>query len=567
MNPFLGVFFHWLGGLASGSFYVPYKGVKKWSWETYWLVGGFFSWIICPWLLASFLTSDVVGVLQSTPHATLVKAYLFGVMWGFGGLTFGLTMRYLGMSLGMGVALGYCAAFGTLLPPIFKLFIPAIPVPETILQIAATTSGKIILTGVAICLAGIAVAAYAGLTKEREMSEAEKKKSIAEFNFTKGILVATFSGIMSAGFSFGMTAGEPISVLTLRSDYIHAAKADGIEVKDVTPLDATDAEEFVTILKGTPFFQLANTNVQSNPSFGNVVEQVEHPLILQTEIAELKKQASDLTNEKSAQIQEQIAEKERQLAAAIALAPSQLKILTESSNRVGTRVAAYGQEFGKLGLKTEDLKLIHEMKDFTVKEVALATALAGGNLVAYYQKHHLWQGLPRLIVILFGGFTVNLIWCVLLNLKNRTGYQYFASHVRPEHAGLKASGGEHSGAESGGVATATRTATVSEADLKVPMLGNYLFSALAGTTWYFQFFFYSMGETQMGKYGFASWTLHMASIIIFSTMWGWIFHEWKGSSKKAHLLIAGGIGTLILSTMVIGAGVGWSGLLDYLKSL
>ena len=104
-NPFLGVFFHWLGGLASGSFYVPYKGVKKWSWETYWLVGGFFSWIIMPWLLASVMTSDVIGVLKATPQATLVKAYLFGAMWGFGGLTFGLTMRYLGMSLGMGCLL------------------------------------------------------------------------------------------------------------------------------------------------------------------------------------------------------------------------------------------------------------------------------------------------------------------------------------------------------------------------------------------------------------------------------------------------------------------------------
>ena len=86
------------------------------------------------------------------------------------------------------------------------------------------------------------------------------------------------------------------------------------------------------------------------------------------------------------------------------------------------------------------------------------------------------------------------------------------------------------------------------------MLSNYLFSALAGTTWYFQFFFYTMGETQMGKFGFASWTLHMASIIIFSTMWGWIFHEWKGSSKKAHSLIATGIAMLILSTIIIGVG-------------
>jgi L-rhamnose-H+ transport protein len=131
---------------------------------------------------------------------------------------------------------------------------------------------------------------------------------------------------------------------------------------------------------------------------------------------------------------------------------------------------------------------------------------------------------------------------VLLNLKNRSGYQYFSSHIRPEHAPAPGA-----------------AANVPPADLKVPVLANYLFSALAGTCWYFQFFFYTMGATQMGKYDFVSWTLYMASIIIFSTMWGWILHEWKGSGKKAHLLIGGGIATLVLSTIIIGYGT-------YLKS-
>src|SRR5512137_2085988 len=100
-NPFIGVVFHWLGGLASGSFYVPYRFVRKWSWEVYWLAGGFFSWIIAPWLLASILTRDLPAVLSSNSAGTLLWTYLFGAMWGAGGLTFGLTMRYLGMSLGM----------------------------------------------------------------------------------------------------------------------------------------------------------------------------------------------------------------------------------------------------------------------------------------------------------------------------------------------------------------------------------------------------------------------------------------------------------------------------------
>ena len=101
-NPFLGVVFHWLGGLASGSFYVPYRGVRKWSWEVYWLAGGFFSWIIAPWILALINSRDLLAVLGAAPTPVLIKAYIFGALWGIGGLTFGLTMRYLGMSLGHG---------------------------------------------------------------------------------------------------------------------------------------------------------------------------------------------------------------------------------------------------------------------------------------------------------------------------------------------------------------------------------------------------------------------------------------------------------------------------------
>src|SRR5438067_9631657 len=108
-NPALGVFFHWLGGLASGSFYVPYRGVKNWAWETYWLVGGFFSWIIAPWLLAFYMTRDLLPVLRAAPAGSLAWAYIFGVLWGLGGLTFGLTMRFLGMSLWIAVALAYTA--------------------------------------------------------------------------------------------------------------------------------------------------------------------------------------------------------------------------------------------------------------------------------------------------------------------------------------------------------------------------------------------------------------------------------------------------------------------------
>jgi L-rhamnose-H+ transport protein len=376
-TPVLGIPLHWLGGLASGSFYVPYRAVKKWSWETYWLVGGIFSWIICPLVFALLLTERLFDVISAQPLSTLFWTYFFGLLWGFGGLTYGLTMRYLGLSLGTGVALGFCAAFGTLMPPIAKLVVPSIPVAESIVEIASSQAGRVTLAGVAFCFLGIAVAALAGLKKERELPAETKQATIAEFNFLKGLLVATFCGIASACFAFALTAGNPIG----------------------------------------------------------------------------------------------------------------------------------------------------------------ATSLSAGTA-------QIWSGLPKLVVLLWGGFTTNFIWCAILIHRNRTGYQYFATHERVERTSSAATSAE-------GRVAPPMTQT---ADCKVPLIQNYLFSAVAGTTWYLQFFFYTMGETQMGRYGFASWTVHMASIIIFATMWGWILHEWKGSSRSVHAVVAVGIILLVSSTVVIGWG-------------
>jgi L-rhamnose-H+ transport protein len=287
-------------------------------------------------------------------------------------------MRYLGIALGMAVALGYCAAFGTLMPPIFD---------GTIVDIIAKTSGLVILFGVAVCLGGIAVTGMAGMSKERELSDAEKKASVPEFSFVKGILVATFSGIMSAAFAYGLAAGKPIGEL---------AKAS----------------------------------------------------------------------------------------------------LSEH----------------------------------------------GGS--------DLWQNLPVLVVVLWGGFTTNFIWCVILNIKNRSGHEYLtlSREVVAEVSaaeGVSQFDGEDLASES--VAGEARTESV-------PMLRNYALSALAGTVWYLQFFFYSMGQTRMGAYDFSSWTLHMASIIIFSSLWGIALREWKGTSGRTRLFLAVGLILLIGSTMIVGYG-------------
>ena len=387
-NPAVGVVYHWLGGLASGSFYVPYRGVKRWAWETYWLAGGFFSWIIAPWILGLLLTHDLPTVLHEAPGSALFWAFFFGLLWGIGGLTFGLTMRYLGLSLGMAVALGLCAAFGTLMPPIFR--------GEFMSEVLGTSSGRVILLGVAVCLAGIAAAGLAGISKERVMSPEQQKAAIKEFNLRKGIGVAILSGVMSACFAYGLAAGDPIKTLTLQH--------------------------------GTPI---------------------------------------------------------------------------------------------------------------------------------------LWQGLPVLVVVLIGGFTTNFIWCLILLFRNKTGHQFFTSRAdaQSDHneqaleTAIDAPSREvveHVSSHAVKVLEAPPIQTVSTE--RVPMLSNYLLCALAGTTWYFQFFFYTMGETQMGRYKFSSWTLHMASIIIFSSLWGIGFKEWRGAGGRAGQLLTLALFLLVASTVIVGYG-------------
>jgi len=343
-NPALGVVLHAIGGLAAASFYIPYKRVKAWSWESYWLVGGVFSWIVAPWAFSLTILPQTVAILRATGGSTLVWTFFFGVLWGVGGLTFGLTMRYLGIALGYAIALGLCAAFGTLMPPL---------VSGELAEILTRGSGQVVVLGVFVCLAGIAVSGGAGIRKEGEVSEADKKAVVAEFSLGRGMAVAVACGVMSASMAYGIAAGKPIA---------EAALAHG--------------------------------------------------------------------------------------------APS------------------------------------------------------------------LWQNLPVLIVILTGGFLTNAVWCLALSRKNRTWRDFLG----------KGSGD------------------------RAPLLANYSLCALAGVIWYLQFFFYGMGTTRMGRYDFSSWTLHMASIIIFSTLWGIALHEWKGTTFGTRRLVAAGLALLVASTVIVGYG-------------
>lgn len=346
MQALLGVLFHFIGGFASGSFYIPYKKVKGWSWESYWIVGGIFSWLLVPLVAAWLTVPGFMDIIRTTEGNVLFWTYFLGVLWGIGGLTFGLSMRYLGMSLGMAVALGFCSAFGALIPPIYReLFTDD---PNNLGAMMHSSRGLFVLSGVVVCLLGIAICGRAGMMKERELSSEQKTESIAEFNLRKGLVVAIVSGILSACMSFAIAAGSSMG---------KAAEANN-----------------------------------ANPLFRN-------------------------------------------------------------------------------------------------------------NVI--------------FVIIMLGGLTTNFIWCMILNTRNRSFGDYTNG--------------------------------------KTPLLRNYVFSAVAGTTWFLQFFFYGMGESKLGNDA-SSWILHMAFIILVSSMWGFVLKEWKNVSKRTFATISLGIFTIILSVVLVGYG-------------
>ena len=210
MQVILGIFFHFIGGFASGSFYVPFKKVKGWAWESYWIVGGLFSWLIIPPLAAWLTIPNFGDIIAQTDTSTLAWTFMWGLLWGIGGLTYGLGIRYLGMSLGNSVLLGITSAFGALIPAIYYNVVPT-DGKTTISELITTAWGRVVLIGTIICLIGIYICGRAGVLKEREMSAEKKQESIKEFNLSKGLVVCIISGILSACFNYGIEAGTPMA--------------------------------------------------------------------------------------------------------------------------------------------------------------------------------------------------------------------------------------------------------------------------------------------------------------------------------------------------------------------
>ncbi len=210
MQALLGIFYHTIGGIASGSFYMPFNKVKGWAWESYWIIGGLFSWLIVPPLAAYLTIPGFAEIIANSSRQILFLTFLMGLLWGIGGLSYGLGVRYLGMSLGNSVVLGFCAAFGAIVPSIYYNINPTVG-KVSFTDMLHSTGGQLVLLGVVISITGIALSGKAGMMKEKELSVEEQKASVEEFSLVKGLIIAILSGILSAFFNFGIEAGKPMA--------------------------------------------------------------------------------------------------------------------------------------------------------------------------------------------------------------------------------------------------------------------------------------------------------------------------------------------------------------------
>jgi len=222
MNVLIGLTMLILGGISAGSSYVPMKGIRGWAFESLWAVQGIVAWLLLPLLLALLATPHLFTLLGRIPFSTLVRTYVFGFLWGLGGLAWGMAVRYIGLALGFTIATGFLSSLGTLVPIIAE---------GRMGEIWSTGSGRITLVSIVLSLLGIVVCGRAGWRRDKETKGSEKV-----FNFKKGILIAFAAGVLGACFAFGIAAGEPIR---------QQAIADG-----ASPVWAASPVFFVELLGG-----------------------------------------------------------------------------------------------------------------------------------------------------------------------------------------------------------------------------------------------------------------------------------------------------------------------------
>ena len=207
MEIIIGLLIIAVGAFCQSSCYVPINKIKDWSWESYWIVQGVFAWLVLPFLGALLAVPEgqsLFGLFAQSPSFNVWMTILFGVLWGVGGLTFGLSMRYLGVALGQSIALGTCAGLGTIMGPVLlNIFFPELNALDS-LTFA-------VILGVVVTLVGIAIIGVAGGMKSAALSEEEKREAVKDFNFPKGLAIALLAGFMSGCFNVGLEFGKDIN--------------------------------------------------------------------------------------------------------------------------------------------------------------------------------------------------------------------------------------------------------------------------------------------------------------------------------------------------------------------
>ena len=207
MDIVIGLLIIAIGAFCQSSCYVPINKIKDWSWESYWIVQGVFAWLLFPLLGALLAVPEghsLCELFTGSSSFNIWMTVFFGVLWGVGGLTFGLSMRYLGVALGQSIALGTCAGLGTIMGPVLlNMFFPELNALES-LTFA-------VILGVVVTLVGIAIIGVAGGMKAASLSEEEKKAAVKDFNFPKGLAIALLAGFMSGCFNVGLEFGKDIN--------------------------------------------------------------------------------------------------------------------------------------------------------------------------------------------------------------------------------------------------------------------------------------------------------------------------------------------------------------------
>ncbi|HKJ42274.1 MAG TPA: L-rhamnose/proton symporter RhaT [Sunxiuqinia sp.] len=341
-NPLLGTAFHAIGGVSASSCYVPFQKVRKWSWGTFWLVQALFAWILMPIIIGVLTVPDFFTILRDAPPHAFWMAFLLGAVYGFGSMSFGVSIRYIGYSLTYTLAIGISAIVGTVMP--LMIF-------GGLMTYFTNPGGGIVLVGMIISMIGVAGCGWAGFRREREnnVGRTDLKKSAMFI----GLILTIIAGVLSGVFNISLEYGQPIA-------------------------------------------------------------------------------------------------------------------------------------------------------DMAAKHGA-------GN----------FEGNAKLIVSTAGCWVVNMIWFLVLGIRKRTLKEFST-----KKSGIKGS-------------TITK---------------NLLWSALAGSMWFLQFFFYGLGHVNMGKFQFASWVLHMSMLIFFSYIIGVIMKEWKSVSKRTYILLVLALLVLVSSFCIIAYG-------------